>query len=174
MTTTNTATPTPRYTDAVIAAAVARGLRNADDLPQPRRDARRSPLKYAAMTQDFRNSAWQHLDAGDLPQASNKAWGLVAETVKAVSAQHGGIIHKHHSIAEVLTQLRQLVADDGDAQTALLIGGSFMIAERLHINFYEGELSENYVLDGLIRCEELSARLYTLFWPAGAPAPTAA
>ena len=171
MTTTTTNTTTP-YSAADIAAAVARGLRNADDLPQPRRDARRSPHKYAALSQDFHASAWQHLDAGDLPQASNKAWGLVAETVKAVAAQHGGIIHKHHSIMEVIVQLRQLAADAGDAQNALLLGGSFMIAERLHINFYENEFSETLVLDGLIRCEELSARLYALFWPDGAPTPS--
>ena len=68
---------------------------------------------------------------------------------------------------EVVHQLRQLVADSGDAQTALFIGGTFMIADRLHSNFYEGELSENFVLDGLIRCEELSDRLYALFWPEG-------
>ena len=168
MTTPNSNSPTP-YADADIAAAVARGLVNAADPPQPRRDARRFPHKYAALSQDFHGSAWQHLDAGDLPQASNKAWGLVAETVKAVSAQHGGFIHKHHSIMEVIVQLRQLAADAGDAQSALLIGGSFMIAERLHSNFYENELSETIVLDGLIRCEELSARLYALFWPDGAP-----
>ena len=115
------------------------------------------------MSQDFRSSAWQHLTDGDLPPASNKAWGLVAETVKAISAEHGGFIHKHHSNMEVVYQLRQLVADAGDAQTAQFIGGTFMIADRLHSNFYEGELSENFILDGLIRCEELSQQLFALF-----------
>ena len=65
--------PAPAYSHADIAAAVARGLANADDHPVPRRDARRFPHKYAALSQNFRNSAWQHLNAGDLPQASNKA-----------------------------------------------------------------------------------------------------
>ena len=176
MTTTNTdnataTAPTPRYAAADIAAAVARALANADDRPVPRLDARRFPHKYAALAQDFQTSAWQHLDAGDLPQASNKAWGLAAETVKAVAAQHGGIIHKHHSIAEVIDQLCRLTLDAGDGESALLLGGSYMIAERLHINFYENEFSETIVLQGLIKCEELSARLYILFWPAGAPDP---
>ena len=162
-----TAIPTP-YPFPDIAAAVTRGLQIADDAPQPRQDARRFPGKYAVLSQDFRNSAWQHLDAGDLPQASNKAWGLVAETLKAVSAQHGGIIHKHHSIAEVADQLCRLAIDAGDAETALLLGGTFMIAERLHSNFYENELSETIVLQGLIKCEEMSDRLYALFWPEGA------
>ena len=170
MTTPNPNTATaPRYAAADIAAAVARGLANADDPPQPRRDARRTPVKYAALSQDFHTSAWQHLDAGDLPQASNKAWGLVAETVKAVSAQHGGIIHKHHSITEVVDQLCRLALDAGDTESALLIGGTFMIAERLHSNFYENESSETIVLQGLIKCEEMSQCLYALFWPAGLP-----
>ena len=162
-----TAAPAP-YPDAAIAAAVARALDIAHDSPQPLRDARRFPGKYATMSQDFRTGAWKHLDDGDLPQASNKAWGLVAETVKAVSAQHGGIIHKHHSIAEVADQLCRLVINAGDAETALLLGGTFMIAERLHSNFYENELSETFVLQGLIKCEEMSDRLYALFWPEGA------
>ena len=50
------------------------------------------------MAQDFRASAWKHLDEGDLPQASNKAWGLVAETVKAISAHYGSVIHSHRAI----------------------------------------------------------------------------
>ena len=66
--------------------------------PTPYFDASCSAQKYAGMAQDFRASAWEHLDKGDLPQASNKAWGLVAETVKAISAYHGGIIHGHRAI----------------------------------------------------------------------------
>ena len=65
-----------------IAAAVARGLAAARDPAQPG-DAGRSPQKYAQLSDDFRASAWRHLDQdGDLPQASGKAWGLVAETIR--------------------------------------------------------------------------------------------
>ena len=105
----NTAAITEPYPYADIAAAVARALRRANDPPQPGVDAAHSPLKYATMSQNFRNGAWRHMDEGDLPQASNKAWGLVAETVKAISAEHGGFIHTHRSITEVITQLAQLV-----------------------------------------------------------------
>ena len=167
---TDNATATaPRYTDADIAAVVARGLRNARDLPDPVEDADRSPLKYAAMAQDFRNGAWRHLDAGDLPQASNKAWGLAAETVKAVSAQHGGFIHKHRSIMEVVEELARLARNAGDTDAARQIMRAFRTARDQHANFYEDEISDYFVIEGLIECEELSARLYALFWPAGAP-----
>ena len=161
MTTTDTAAP---YPSADIAAAVARALSSANDRPAPALDATRSPHKYAALAQDFRSSAWQHLEGGDLPQASNKAWGMVAETVKAVSAQHGGIIHTHRGIMEVVTQLCQLLAGAGDAETARRISRAFLVARDLHTNFYEDDLSEYIVMAGLMECEELSERLYALFW----------
>ena len=169
-----TAAPPP-YPFPDIAAAVSRGLVNADDLPRPGPDAARSPLKYAAMSQDFRTGAWKHLGDGDLPQASNKAWGLVAETVKAVSAQHGGIIHKHQSITDVAQELAQLSRAAGDLESASLISLAIMVAGRLHANFYENDLADDTILEGLIKCEEMSDRLYALFWPEGAvPAAPAA
>ena len=171
MTTPTTIAPYPR---ADIAAAVSRALRRANDYSDPDADADRSPYKYAAMSEDFRSGAWQHLDAGDLPQASNKVWGLVAETIKAISAEHGGFIHKHRSIMEVVTQLRRLVADAGDTPTARQISNAFATASHLHTNFYENELSEDIILDGLIECEEMSELLFALFWPAGAAPPAVA
>lgn len=96
-----TAAPVP-YPHLDIAAAVARRLSKANDPARPGPDAARFTRKYAGMSQYFRGSAWRHLDEDDLSQASNKSWGLVAETVKAVSAEHGGFIHKHQSIIEVV------------------------------------------------------------------------
>ena len=168
MTTPNPNTATP-YAAADIAAAVARALRNADDPPQPGEDVFRSPVKYAALAQNFRNGAWRHLDEGDLPQASNKAWGLVAETVKAIAVQHGGVIHKHRSILEVAWGLARLPQNAGDAATARAITNAFSIARAQHANFYEDDLPDDVILAALIQCEELSELLYALFWPNGAP-----
>ena len=159
------------YPAADVAAAVARGLAAANDRPDPAADVTRTPQKYAALAKDFRDSAWEHLEKDDLPQASNKAWGLVAETVKAISAQHGGIIHTHRAIAAVIVELRRLVANTGDLATARWLTGVFQIARDLHTNFYEDELPEVIVRDGIIQCEELSALLYARFAIAGvAPA----
>ena len=162
-----TATATAPYPAPDIDAAVARGLDAARDRPQPHLDSRRTAQKYAGMAQEFRASAWEHLDKGDLAQASNKAWGLVAETVKAISAHHGGFIHSHHAIGEVVRELARLVGNAGDMETRRWINGIFMTASRLHSNFYENEMPEDLVLDGLMLCEELSQKLYELFWPAG-------
>ena len=161
--------PALAYPHADIAAAVARALRNANDRPDPAADADRSALKYAALSENFRTGAWQRLDDGDLQQASNKVWGLVAETIKAVSAQHGGIIHKRRSIIEVLAQLSQLAEAAGDADAARQLVSAFATARDLHINFYEDEIPEYFVIKGLLECEEMSQRMFTRFWPDGAP-----
>ena len=162
MTTTSAPAAAP-FPAAVVAAAVARGLANANDRPDPSADAARTPQKYASLAQSFRDSAWEHLEKDDLPQASNKAWGLVAETVKDISARHGAIIHTHRTIMEVITELRRLVANTGDLATARWIGATFLTAGKLHTNFYEDELTHDIVMDGLIQCEELSALLYQRF-----------
>ncbi len=153
------------HPDDAISAAVARGLAAARDPAQPD-DAERSPEKYARLSQDFRAGAWKHLrEDCDLPQASNKAWGIVAETIKAISAQHGGIIHQHRSIWQVIRQLSSLVGESGDADTENWIRNSFGVARTLHSNFYEDEADTGDVIAGLRLCEELSERLYELFWP---------
>ena len=165
--TTATANATASYPAPDIAAAVARALAAARDRPQPRLDRYRTPQKYAGMAQNFRAGAWEHLDKGDLPQASNKAWGLVAETVKAISAHHGRIIHSHRAIWMVVGELAQLVGDAGDLATRRWITNSFVVARNLHSNFYENRSPEYEVIAGLILCEELSERLYQLFGPDG-------
>ena len=165
--TTATTNATASYPAPDIAAAVARALAAARDRPQPRLDRYRTAQKYAGMAQNFRAGAWEHLDKGDLPQASNKAWGLVSETVKAISAHHGGFIHSHHAITEVVGELARLVGNAGDTETRNRISADLLIASRLHINFYENEMSDVVVLGGLISCEQLSEKLYELFYPAG-------
>ena len=165
MTTTATPAAAP-FPAAAVAAAVARGLAAANDRPHPMVDAIRTPQKYAALAQGFRDSAWEHLDKDDLAQASNKAWGLVAETVKDISAQHGRIIHTHQGIMNVVDELALMVAGAGDVDTARWIGAALATASRLHINFYENELSENVVIGGLMQCEELAELLRRRFGAA--------
>ena len=85
------------YARNETAAAVAKGLAAANDRPRPG-DAHKSAANYAALSDHFRAGAWHHLRVdADLTQASNKAWGMVAETVKAICAEHGRVIHTHRS-----------------------------------------------------------------------------
>ena len=158
------------YANADITAAVAKGLAAAHDRARPA-DAGKSAAIYAGLSEHFRTGAWKHLnDDGDLPQASNKAWGMVAETVKAISAEHGGIIHKHASIMLVVRELAILVRDAGDAETATWINNAFRNARGMHTNFYENEETDDMVADGIALSEQLLELLYQLFWPEGRPA----
>ena len=170
---TTTATPdaganaSAAYTVAEVTAAVGRGLVAANDRPNPTLDATRSAQQYAALAENFRSGAWKHLDEGDLPQAANKAWGLVAETLKAIGAQHGGFIHSHRGIVMVGEELARLAGSGGDGDLQRWIINALNVAQLLHANFYENGSSEDEVLAGLMQCEELAERLHTLFWPAG-------
>ena len=158
------------YTNNTISDAVVRGMAAAGDPARPD-DGSKSAFMYARMSDDFRQGAWRHLrDDGDLPQASNKAWGMVAETVKAISAHHGSVIHTHRSIWLVLRELAELVKESGDPEMAAWINNSFRSARGLHANFYENEESPQEVEQGLQLSEELSERLYQLFWPDRSPA----
>ena len=154
---------TTPYPAADVAAAVARALAAAHDRPRPAKDAGRTPEKYARLAQDFRASAWRHLNEGDLPQASNKGWALVAETVKAVSAQHGGFIHAHRTIQMVVQELARVADNAGDAHTRQWLNNSYFVASGLHSNFYEDEAGLDQVRDGLLLCEMLAERLLALF-----------
>ena len=60
------------------------------------------------------------------------------------------------------------LADAGDGATRRRINDSFQVARNMHTTFYENELPDTIVRDGLQTCEELSRRLYELFWPEGA------
>ena len=159
---------TAAFDDRVVAAAVARGLDSVRDWPHPANDALCAADKYARLGRDFGSSARKHLEEGDLPQASNKAWGMVAETVKAISLHHGRVIHTHRGLLQVVEELADLPLNAGDAPTEALIRISFRVARSLHSNFYEDRDSERDVLIGLIQCEELTQRLYDLFWQEGA------
>ena len=157
------------YDANAVAGAVARGLAAANDRPRPG-DAQKSAANYAAMSDHFRAGAWRHLRVdADLPQASNKAWGMVAETVKAICAEHGRVIHTHYSIWAVVRELAGLAEAAGDTETAAWISNSFGRARALHANFYENEESSTEVAYGVGLSEQLSDRLYELFWPERTP-----
>ena len=170
MTTPNPNT-TPRYTNADIAAAVAQGLSNAADRPIPGLDPDRSPQEYATRSQYSLRRARQYLESGDQPQASLAAWEMVAETVPAITARQGGVIYTHQSIVAVVWELAQMAGDAGDAEAARLVRQNILPAYNMLHNFNANHLNYHFVHFGLELCAELSQRLYTLFWPDGAPDP---
>ena len=65
-------------------------------------------------------------------------------------------------------ELAQLVGSASDTETQKWINTAFVAASGLQNNYYETRMPENMVRSGLRLGEELSQRLYQLFWPEGA------
>ena len=87
-------------------------------------------LTYQERSRAFLAKAHKELEAGDLEQASEKAWGAAATTVKAV-AQTRGLQHDQHR--HLRGVVRILVRESNDRELRRL----FQVANDLHINFYE-------------------------------------
>ena len=95
------------------------------------------------------------LDAGDLRQASEKAWGAAAQMVKAIAHQRGW---RHDSHGGLFRAVRNLSNEARDPEIHRL----FMSANGLHVNFYEGGFDAAMVMDHMSRTEQFIARLEPL------------
>ena len=67
-------------------ATFLRGVRLRADVTE-KESVMQQIQKYREQSRQFLAQAQQELAAGDLPQASEKAWGAVAQMVKAWAAQ---------------------------------------------------------------------------------------
>ncbi len=92
------------------------------------------------------------LDAGDLRQASEKAWGAAAQMVKA-AAQARGWPHNAHR--DLWTGIRDLTNEIGDPD----IHSLFASAHYLHGNFYENAFDAEMVRHHLDRVGQFIAKL---------------
>ena len=93
---------------------------------------------YVERSRGFLAKAHEELNAGDLEQASEKAWGAAALMVKAV-AQKRGMRHRQHRF--LFQVIETLVEENEDAELETL----FDRANALHTNFYEGEFGRRAV-----------------------------
>ena len=95
--------------------------------------------QHTETSERFLEQAEAEFAAGDLLQASEKAWGAVARYVKAV-AEHNGWPHYSHShIRRNANRLFRLVDDRA------VLEDKFTHVERLHVNFYESDLERHQV-----------------------------
>ncbi len=91
----------------------------------------------------------------DLTQASEKLWGACAEMVKAVAANRNLELGTHASLWEFVSKL------DKEHPTWNLLE-SFSYAGNLHVNFYEGMLTKDYVKRGIDITEDFVSKLKQL------------
>ena len=87
------------------------------------------------------------LEAGDLQQASEKAWGAAAQIIKAAAEQRGWS-HDQHRYLWIAAQDLAKEADDQE------IHDFFVIANGLHVNFYENTFDASRVALNIGRVEQ--------------------
>jgi hypothetical protein len=109
--------------------------------------------RHLEMSQYLINKAQEELSLkNDLIQASEKAWGSVAQALKAVAAARGWNHRTHGLLSDIATQL---YLEFGRPRLVTLYGS----AELLHNNFYEHRLERDRIPPHIDLCRELLEEL---------------
>ena len=111
--------------------------------------------RYQQASRRFLAQARAELTAGDLMQASEKGWGAAAQMLKAVAEERGWEHGKHRHLSRVASRVR---SETGDRD----VYRWFQVAESLHGNFYEDQMSAEDIAESLNDVQALLARLATL------------
>ena len=94
-------------------------------------------------------------DAGDLVQASEKAWGATARALKAIAERRGWRHNRHYDYVQIIGRLEE---ETGWEE----LGLRFDEARALHSNFYEGWMDEAEVRKNMAAVTQLVAELHLL------------
>ena len=125
------------------------------------------PETYADTSRELMAQARDELAAGDLLQASEKAWGAAAAAVKSIAEMRGWQHYAHILIAAAVWRISR-------EHRQPRIRTLFKSANDLHQNFYEYRYGEEEVAEGIAEVAELLAFLESVktetpvpFLPAG-------
>ena len=99
--------------------------------------------RHREISAAFLSQAEDEFQEGQLLQASEKAWGAVAHYVKAISEDYGWNHQSHYLLRENAKRLIALT-DYYNLNWQKLI-----VAEAMHVNFYEESLQEDDVRLGI-------------------------
>ncbi len=116
----------------------------------------RQAEKYLQTSRVFLRQAQKELEAGDLRQASEKAWGAAAQAVKAIAEQRGW---EHYTHAHLFQHVDQFSLELDSTE----LGRLFRSANSLHVNFYEGDQTEAAVRGGIEDVRLFISRLDAIF-----------
>lgn len=105
----------------------------------------------------FLYQAAQHLLDGDRLQAGEKAWGAVAQNLKAIGELRGWR-HESHRLVESVG--RQIVAETGDSDLGEYISEVY---HKGHENFYENQRSEATLREVIDQAERAVYVLESLY-----------
>ena len=131
----------------------------ASELPRTR-IPRRQPLQdeladRSALSRWFMQSAKEEMEKGDRLQASEKAWGALAQQLKAIGAARGWFHASHMHVREIGRQIGREYNDPNIVDLTHL-------GLELHVNFYESNVSRRRVATGISAIESLLDELEAL------------
>ena len=109
--------------------------------------------RHAEISSVFLEHAEDSLRAGDLLQASEKAWGAVAHCLKSIAQRRNWPSGSHQALSVIKTRLAEESANPAG------ITSLYKSAEMLHNNFYEDWLEDDVVERCLRNVRELIAIL---------------
>lgn len=108
--------------------------------------------RYLELSRKYVRQAQEELDRGDLSQASEKAWGAAAESLKATAAQRGWNHRNHGLLRDMATQLYMEL---GNRRLMDL----FSTLENAHVNYYEHQFDRDEVQYQIDNCVEFLQEL---------------
>jgi len=111
-----------------------------------------SDVTYREASRHLLEQAQAELGAGDLRQASEKAWGAAAQIIKAAAELRSW---DHYSHRGLFVTVDQLTDEVGDPE----IHNLFMFANGLHTNFYENAFSAERVARNMARTEKFIGKM---------------
>lgn len=96
-------------------------------------------------TDSYRRSAFELLQkardelcTGATRRASEKGWGATVQMLNAIAQKDGIPHHSHAALARIASDVHTQTGDEN-------IATWFAIAQNLHVNFYEDNLSPGFV-----------------------------
>ncbi len=119
------------------------------ELPDP---GSASPEDYSAISRRFVVHARDELSRGNRLQASEKVWGAANYALKAVAVQRGW---RHRGQRNVFAVADQLAAE----RSRPAFKDYLILARGIHYNFYENDLEEGDIEDGINSVERYIADL---------------
>ena len=96
--------------------------------------------RHRQISETFLAHAQEEFEKGDMLQASEKAWGAVAHSVKAIARKEGWPNRSHTDVRNNARRLLNLSSDPTVNKR------KFAMVEVLHINFYEEMMHPEDVL----------------------------
>ena len=93
------------------------------------------------------------MTGADRLQVSEKIWGSVTHTLKAIAATRGWVFHTARATDSLRAYLRN---QSGDRRINELFGA----VHNIRVNFYEDRYSKPFLRDGIDTARELNRRLW--------------